>query len=189
MFDINQRKRGGTDEPELTSGSETTWTPEPPVSSTTRVREAAKIGPSIHIEGDLRGSEDLIIEGEVKGTIHLKENNLTIGSNGKIQATVYARSIVIEGSLHGDLYGAERVAIRKSGDVRGNIVSPRVSLDDGGKFKGSIEMDGHAVESAFSQVKGDRPSPVSSASGPRRDEPAKSKSESEPALSKGGSAA
>ena len=112
-------------------------------------REAAIIGPSIHIDGDLRGEEDLVIEGEVSGTVQLKSNGLTIGPHGKVRADVYAHSIFVDGFVEGDLYGSERVNIRKSAHVRGNIVSPRVSLEDGAKFKGSIEMDPQAVQTAL----------------------------------------
>ena len=111
-------------------------------------REGAVIGPSIHIDGDLRGEEDLLIEGEVNGTVQLKNNSLTIGPQGKIRADVYAHSIYVDGYIEGDLYGSERVHIRKSAQVRGNVTSPRVSLEDGAKFKGSIEMDPQAVQGA-----------------------------------------
>jgi cytoskeletal protein CcmA (bactofilin family) len=111
--------------------------------------EAAVIGPSITIDGDLRGDEDLVIEGEVSGTVQLKNNSLTIGSKGKVRADVYAHSVHVEGSMEGDVYGAERVSIRKSAQIRGNITSPRVSLEDGARFKGSIEMDPQAVEAAL----------------------------------------
>jgi cytoskeletal protein CcmA (bactofilin family) len=107
-------------------------------------REAAVIGPSIHIDGDVRGEEDLLIEGEVSGTVQLKNNSLTIGPNGKVHADVYAQSINVDGHLEGDCYGSERVNVRKSATVRGNITSPRVSLEDGAKFKGAIEMDPQA---------------------------------------------
>jgi cytoskeletal protein CcmA (bactofilin family) len=112
-------------------------------------RDAAVIGPSITIDGDLRGDEDLLIEGEVSGTVQLKNNSLTIGSKGKVRADVYAHSVHVEGSMEGDVYGAERVRIRKSAQIRGNITSPRVSLEDGARFKGSIEMDPQAVEAAL----------------------------------------
>lgn len=117
-------------------------------------REAAVIGPSIHIDGDLRGEEDLLIEGEVNGTVQLKNNSLTIGTQGKVRADVYAHSIHVEGYMEGDLYGSERVNIRKSAQLRGNITSPRVSLEDGARFKGSIEMDPQAVEAALGTRRG-----------------------------------
>ncbi|MBA1147626.1 polymer-forming cytoskeletal protein [Ectothiorhodospiraceae bacterium WFHF3C12] len=152
MFDLNKRA-GSREAPELPDTE-----PQFPESRGkepapgARVREAAIIGPSIHIEGDLRGEEDLVIEGEVKGTIHLSEHSLTVGSKGKIEADVYAHTIVVDGNLEGDLYGSERVAIRKNGQVRGNIISPRVSLEDGGRFKGSVEMDEEAVAKVFGRA-------------------------------------
>jgi cytoskeletal protein CcmA (bactofilin family) len=112
-------------------------------------REAAVIGRSIHINGDLRGEEDLRIEGDVNGTIQLKSNSLTIGKDGKIKADVYAKSVTIDGLVEGDVYGAERVNIRKNARVLGNITAPRVSLEDGARFKGSIEMDPEAIDAAL----------------------------------------
>lgn len=117
-------------------------------------RDAAVIGRSIHINGDLRGEEDLRIEGDVNGTIQLKNNSLTIGSEGRIHADIYAKSIIVDGLVEGDLYGAERVGIRKNAQVRGNITAPRVSLEEGAKFKGSIEMDSAAVEAALGKPQG-----------------------------------
>ena len=118
-------------------------------SATTVRREAAIIGASIHIDGDLRGEEDLVIEGEVNGTVHLKNHSLTIGAQGKIRADVYANIVYVDGSIEGDLYGSDRVVIRKSAQVKGNITSPRVALEDGARFKGAIEMDQQAVDAAL----------------------------------------
>jgi len=147
MFEMS--KKGGTDKPvEPTMRSETTARSEPTAARPSTGREHAVIGASIHIDGDLRGEEDLLIEGEVNGTVQLKSNSLTIGPQGKVRADVYAQSIIVDGFMEGDLYGSERVAIRKSAQVRGNVTSPRVSLEDGAKFKGSIEMDPQAVQNA-----------------------------------------
>jgi len=101
----------------------------------------ATIGSSIYFNGELSGEEDFIIQGKVDGEIKLIKNNLTIGIDGIINANVTARIIIVEGKLNGDLHGSENVIIRKTGNVLGNIVSPRVTLEDGAKFKGSIEMD------------------------------------------------
>jgi len=111
-------------------------------------REVAVIGRSIRIDGDLQGEEDLRIEGDVNGTVRLYNNTLTIGAEGKMRADVYAKSVIVDGEMEGDLFSSERVAIRKSATVLGNITAPRVSLEDGAKFKGSIEMDQAAVKSA-----------------------------------------
>lgn len=107
----------------------------------TRSRTAATIGPSIQISGDVTGNEDVRIEGRVEGTISLADNVLTVGKEGQINATVNARAIFVEGSVEGDLKGDEQVVVQSSGKVRGNIVAPRVTLEDGCKFKGSIDMD------------------------------------------------
>jgi cytoskeletal protein CcmA (bactofilin family) len=116
-----------------------------------RTHEAAVIGPSIQIKGDLSGEEDLIIQGKVNGTIQLREKSLTVGSQGQVDANVLAHSIIVEGQVTGDLYGSERVSIRKTGKVQGNIVSPKVSLDEGCRFKGSIDMDQEMIKKAFSK--------------------------------------
>ena len=145
MFE--RTKRESTDE----STSYTAYKPAEPVVSNeprTRTREAAVIGPSIQINGDLRGEEDLIIQGKVHGTIQLKDKSLTVGTEGKVDANVLAHAIIVEGQVNGDLFGSERVAIRKTGNVHGNIVSPKVSLEEGCRFKGSIDMDEEAVKKA-----------------------------------------
>lgn len=109
--------------------------------STTRSRSPATIGPSIQISGDVTGNEDVIIEGRVEGTVSFNENLLTVGKEGQINATVNARAIFVEGKVEGDLKGDEQVVVQRSGNVRGNIVAPRVTLEDGCRFKGSIDMD------------------------------------------------
>ncbi|MDP2325388.1 MAG: polymer-forming cytoskeletal protein [Gammaproteobacteria bacterium] len=127
-------------------------TPRPVASSpapSVRGRTTAVIGPSIQIDGTLRGQEDVFVEGEVTGTIQLQNNTLTIGTQGKIKADVYANTVYVEGSMEGDLFGSEQVIIRKNAKVRGNITSPRVTLEDGATFKGSIEMDPESVKSVL----------------------------------------
>lgn len=138
---------------------------EPVASRPAATREAAVIGPSIQIDGDLRGEEDLVIEGEVSGTVQLKSNSVTVGAQGKVRADVFAHSIYVEGFVEGDMYGSERVHIRKSAQVRGNITSPNVSLEDGAKFKGSIEMDPNAVQQALGVRQGGNAKPAPANSG------------------------
>lgn len=114
---------------------------EQSMTSTTRSRTAATIGPSIQISGDVTGNEDVRIEGRVEGTVNLSDNVLTVGKEGQINATANARAIFVEGKVEGDLQADEQIVIQSSGNVRGNIVAPRVTLEDGCKFKGSIDMD------------------------------------------------
>ncbi|MET0070106.1 MAG: polymer-forming cytoskeletal protein [Candidatus Thiodiazotropha sp.] len=169
MFDRNKRETQD-DSGDLTP-SETRRSPES-FDSKTRVREAAVIGPSIKINGDLSGEEDLIIQGKVSGTIQLREKSLTVGKQGQVDANVLAHSIIIEGKVNGDLYGSERVSIRNTGNVNGNIVSPKVSLDEGCRFKGSIDMDPEMVNKAVgkSGAPSAIPKPDTAASKPGKDE-------------------
>jgi cytoskeletal protein CcmA (bactofilin family) len=102
--------------------------------------EVVNIGKSVVIKGELSGSEDLTIEGQVEGKIELRQNILTIGSNGKIKAQVFAKAIVVQGDVHGNITATERVDIRDSGSVDGDISAPRVSIADGAHFRGAIDM-------------------------------------------------
>ncbi|MGH8223341.1 MAG: bactofilin family protein [Woeseiaceae bacterium] len=110
------------------------------------------IGRSIQINGEVRGNEDLRIEGDVSGTVELKDSNLTIGKEGKVRADVYARSIVVDGTTEGDLYAAELVRVHINAQVRGNITAPKVGIEEGAKFKGTIEMDPDAVQKALGKA-------------------------------------
>jgi len=102
--------------------------------------ELANIGKSIVINGELSGSEDLTIEGQVEGKIELRDHVLTVGSNGRIKAQVTAKAIVVLGHVTGNLTATERVDIRENGSVEGDIVAPRVAIADGSHFRGSIDM-------------------------------------------------
>ena len=102
---------------------------------------AAVIGPGIYINGDISGDENLIIEGRVDGKIRLESHQVDIGQSGRVNADVTAKVIKIAGQVRGDLTGTEKVVILRSGNVHGNIVAPRMTLEDGAIFKGSIDMD------------------------------------------------
>jgi cytoskeletal protein CcmA (bactofilin family) len=124
-------------------------TPAPSFSSTTTASEPARrssgdratIGPSIFIKGDLTGDEDLVIEGRVEGKVDLKQNNVTVGRDGKVKADVYGRVVTIEGEVDGNVFAQEQAVLRQSGAIRGNITAPRVVLEDGSRFKGTIDME------------------------------------------------
>ncbi len=119
---------------------------QPTASSPRGRRDTATIGPSIKIKGDLSGDEDLLIQGHVNGEIRLSKNKVTIGESGRVQADVYGKNIQVEGQVKGNLYGDEDVIVRASGRVQGNIVGPRVTLENGANFKGSIDMEPSAKE-------------------------------------------
>jgi len=120
--------------------------------ASSRNNEVAVIGSSIQINGDLRGDEDLRIEGNVTGTVELRNSVLTIGKEGKVTAGVYAKSIAVDGETKGDLYATERVSVHVNARVQGNIIAPKVSIEEGAHFKGSIEMDPAAVEKALGKT-------------------------------------
>ena len=105
-----------------------------------QTKERAMIGSTIYIKGDVSGQEDLIIEGRVEGRIELRQHNVTVGKKGKVKADIYGKTITVEGEVQGNLYGEEQLVVRQSSTVRGNITAPRVSLEDGSNFKGSIDM-------------------------------------------------
>jgi cytoskeletal protein CcmA (bactofilin family) len=103
-------------------------------------QESVSIGKSIVIKGEVSGSEDLTIEGQVEGKIELREHILSVGSSGRVQAHIVAKAIVVHGEVTGNLTAAEKVEIRENGAVEGDIVAPRVAIADGAKFRGSIDM-------------------------------------------------
>lgn len=114
----------------------------------TAVGDRAVLGSSISIAGELSGGEDLLVQGKVDGKIDLAQHTVTIGRSGRVTADVFAKVIHVEGEVKGNLFGSEQILVHKSGAVNGNLSSPRVALEDGCKFKGSIDMDPQATERA-----------------------------------------
>ena len=133
------------------------------------MEKLVNIGQSVQIKGELTGNEDLTIEGLVDGKILVKDHSLTIGANGRITAEVHAKTVVIVGTITGNITADDKVEIAPSGTVNGDIRAPRVSISDGAKFKGSIDMDrkGSAAQASASQSN----AKVSSMSTPRTEMP------------------
>jgi len=102
--------------------------------------EVINIGRSVFIKGELTGDEDLTIEGRVEGKIELKDHNLVIGPNGKINAEINAKNVTIIGSVVGNINASDILEIKTSGSVMGDIKAPRISIADGAHFKGSVDM-------------------------------------------------
>src|SRR4051812_20320236 len=109
-------------------------------------RDMVNIGKSVVIKGELNGSEDLTIEGQVEGKIELKDHVLTIGPNGKIKAQVFAKSVIVLGEVNGNVSATEKVDIRDGGSVDGDIISPRVAIAEGAHFRGSVDMQRKGVQ-------------------------------------------
>lgn len=104
------------------------------------------IGKSVVIKGELSASEDLTIEGTVEGKVELKQNTLTIGSNGRIKASVFAKAVIVQGEVTGNISATEKIDIRDAGSVDGDLASPRVAIADGAHFRGSIDMQRAGVK-------------------------------------------
>ena len=101
---------------------------------------AARLGPGHHFQGDLTGSEDLVIQGSFKGKIFLLERKLTIDLNAEVEGDIEAGDVFVAGSLAGDVRATGRVVLEASADVKGDIVAARISIQDGARFKGAIQM-------------------------------------------------
>jgi cytoskeletal protein CcmA (bactofilin family) len=115
--------------------------PEPAkLNEISRGNVAAHIGKSVMIKGELSGSEDLYLDGEVEGAIGLHQHSLVIGPNARIRANISARELVVHGRVEGNITGAERVELKKSCTLNGDISTQRIVIEDGAFFKGSIDL-------------------------------------------------
>ena len=119
-------------------------------------KSMVNIGKSVVIKGELNGSEDLMVEGNVEGRIELKDHVLTIGPNGKIKAQVLAKAEVIQGEVNGNITATEKVDIRDGGSVDGDIIAPRIAIAEGAHFRGSVDMQRKGA--AQGQAQGQSPS-------------------------------
>ena len=109
-------------------------------SETEASRGTALIGKSLLVKGQVFGREDLIVDGELDGTLELQEHRLTIGPNGKVQASIKAREVVVVGTVHGNIEATDKIDIRKDAKLVGDIKTARIVIEDGAYFKGSIDI-------------------------------------------------
>jgi cytoskeletal protein CcmA (bactofilin family) len=103
-------------------------------------RGPAVIGKSVMIKGQIFSREDLTIDGEIDGSVELQEHRLTVGPNGKLQAGVKAREVVVLGTIHGNVEASDKIDIRKDARLVGDIKTARIVIEDGAYFKGSIDI-------------------------------------------------
>jgi cytoskeletal protein CcmA (bactofilin family) len=108
--------------------------------------ERATIGRSITIRGDVGGDEDLLIQGQVDGSVSLDLHSVTVGSQGRVNANITGRVVVVEGQVEGDLNAKEQIILRSSAQVKGDISAPRVVLEDGASFRGLVDMGAPAED-------------------------------------------
>jgi len=122
-----------------------------PVKNVTAPVDQATIGRTLTIKGEISGSEALYIDGRIEGKINMPESRVTIGRNGKVDASIQAREVVVMGKVNGNIQCSDRVDIRSEGSVTGDISTVRISVEDGAALKGGIQV--HAEPKAQSQTK------------------------------------
>jgi len=138
MFERNRNKQQSNPQREeaRVAPQSPTLGNQPPVSSPS----AAVIGPGVEVSGDVNATADLVINGKIKGSIVQGSHMVEIGESGQVIARVRAKLVKVSGEVRGDIIGDEKVMITRTGRALGNIAAPRVQLDDGALFKGSIDM-------------------------------------------------
>lgn len=141
MFD--RSKNSEQDKPESPSSEPVAGVGQAPSRSPRPEGSGARatIGATVRIKGDVSGDENLTIEGHVEGTVSLASHELVIGPSGKVNADLTAKVIRIDGQVEGDITGKEKVTISSTSNIKGNIVTPKMTLEEGARFKGSIDID------------------------------------------------
>ena len=102
--------------------------------------QIASLGKSVVIKGEVSGSEDLYVDGEIEGSIDLRNHSVTIGPNGKLKASVSAKSIVVQGKVDGSLSASDRLDLRKSAIVTGDVTTQRIAIEEGAFLKGKVDI-------------------------------------------------
>ena len=110
--------------------------------------EFAHIGKSVVIKGELSGSEDLYVDGNVEGNIELRNHSLTVGPNGNVKANVTAKAVVIQGKLDGSVNASDRVELKKSAVVTGDLTTQRIAIEEGAFLKGKVDVQREAGKTA-----------------------------------------
>jgi cytoskeletal protein CcmA (bactofilin family) len=114
--------------------------------------DQATIGKGLVLSGEITGTESLFIDGKVEGSINLPGNRVTVGRNGKVNANIDAREIVVMGNVRGNVSASDRVDIRAEGALTGDVAAARISIEDGAYFKGGIDIRKSGAKSAISAI-------------------------------------
>jgi cytoskeletal protein CcmA (bactofilin family) len=120
-------------------------TKTPRTLDSTGERETGRLGSSLRVKGEITGTEDLVIDGLIEGSIQLNKGKLTVGSTAKVTADVSARDVVVHGYVKGNVRADGKIEIKKDGSVIGNLTTAQIIIEDGANFKGSIEIDRSAT--------------------------------------------
>jgi cytoskeletal protein CcmA (bactofilin family) len=109
-------------------------------------RALSRLGPSLHVKGEISGNEDLDIDGTVEGLVHIEERKLTVGATAKLTADIIAGEVIVYGSVKGNVRGKGKIEIKKDGSVDGDLTTVQIIIEDGAYFKGSIDIEGAKKE-------------------------------------------
>jgi cytoskeletal protein CcmA (bactofilin family) len=120
--------------------SPSTSTSYAPLSAAGAPVEQATIGRSLIIKGELTGAESLYIDGRIEGSINVAEHRVTVGRNGSVAANISAREVVIMGKVKGNIQCSDRLDIRSEGSLTGDVITQRISVEDGAILKGSVQV-------------------------------------------------
>ena len=130
-----------------------------PSATVTSNNHASCLGGSLVLRGELSGKDDLVIEGQIEGPINLQEHCLTIAAQGQVKSDINARQVIISGSAVGKITAADRIEIRKTGHVVGDLVAAGIAIEEGAYFKGSIEVVRDKAQEAPRAVAATRSTP------------------------------
>lgn len=114
--------------------------PSQQVKLVTSPIEQATIGRTVLIKGEISGNESLYIDGRVEGAVMFKDHRVTVGRNGVVAANIAAREVVIMGKVAGNVECSDRVDIRSEGSLTGDVISQRISVEDGAMLRGSVQL-------------------------------------------------
>jgi cytoskeletal protein CcmA (bactofilin family) len=128
-----------------------------PVKTVTAPVDQATIGRTLVIKGEISGSEALYIDGRIEGKITMPDSRVTIGRNGKVDASIQAREVVVMGKVNGNIECSDRVDIRAEGSVSGDISTVRISVEDGASLKGGIQVRNEGKQNAQPQKSAEAP--------------------------------
>ena len=141
----------------------TTYTP---VKTASAPMEQATIGRTLVIKGEISGSESLYIDGTIEGSLNFADNRITIGRNGHVAANITAKEVVIMGTVKGNVECTDRLGIRAEGSLTGDVITHRISVEDGAIMKGAIEVRTSGQQkSEKHQSKAEEPKVMAAAAG------------------------
>jgi cytoskeletal protein CcmA (bactofilin family) len=121
--------------PAKTASVTSALAPEPAASGS-----ASTISAGLRIKGDITGTADLTVDGETHGKIRITNGRMTVGPNGRVNADIEAREIVVLGTVHGNLKASESIRLGSASRVEGSVLTPRIGIDDGARLRGNVEM-------------------------------------------------